>query len=147
MILDTLEHADKYAALNAGLQKGFSFLQRPDLTRLSDGKYEIDGDAVFAMVNHTSGRRVDEGQLEGHRKYIDIQYIISGQKSMGWKPANGLTVSVDYDSEKDLLFFEEEPQSIVPVPPGNMVIFFPEDAHLPLIGDGPIHKVIIKVAV
>jgi biofilm protein TabA len=147
MILDTLTHATKYADPNSGLEAGLAFLHRSDLSELPDGKYEIDGDRVFAIIDHADGRRVEEGRLEGHRKYIDIQYIISGDESMGWRSVEGLTIDTDYDPDKDLLFFSEKPESIAQVPPGHVAIFFPEDAHLPLIGSGPIHKVIIKVAV
>jgi biofilm protein TabA len=147
MILDTLQNKKQHAALNKNLQKGLEFLNRTDLGDLPEGTYEIEGDQIFAIVAHASGRQAGEGQLEGHRKYIDIQYIISGNEAMGWKPSPGLTPATDYDSEKDLIFFEERPDSTILVPPGSYAIFFPEDAHLPLIGNGPIHKIIIKVAV
>jgi YhcH/YjgK/YiaL family protein len=147
MILDTLEHADLYTALNPGLQAGFDFLRRADLAELPDGKYEIDGDRVFAVPAHVDARREEDGQLEGHKKYIDIQYIISGNESIGWKDADGLPVSVEYDEEKDLMFFEGKSDSVFRFPPGSFAIFFPGDAHLPLIGSGEIHKVVVKVAV
>ena len=54
---------------------------------------------------------------------------------------------LEYDEEKDLEFFEGEPVSIVRIPPGSFAVFLPTDAHLPLIGDGPIHKVVVKVAI
>ena len=147
MILDTLENAAKYAELKKGLSEGFGFLDRPGLADLEDGKYEIIGDRIFAIVQRGSGRALADGELEGHRKFIDIQYVISGDESMGWAPREGLVNSVDYDAERDLEFFKGEPESIVRVPPGSFTIFLPTDAHLPLIGEGPIHKVVVKVAV
>ncbi len=147
MILDTLENAANYANLKTGISEAFGFLDQPGLTDLPDGKYEISGDRVYAVVMHKNGRQVSEGELEGHRKYIDIQYVISGDESIGWKPRRGLVCSVAYDEEKDLEFFEGEPDSMVRVPPGSFAVFMPRDAHLPLIGSGPIHKVVVKVAV
>lgn len=147
MILDALDNAAKYAGLKNGLSEGFGFLDQPGIAELEDGRYEISGDRVFAIVDRTTGRKVEDAQLEGHRKYIDIQYVISGDESMGWSPREGLVNSVDYDEEKDLEFFEGAPQSIAKIPPGMFAIFLPTDAHLPLIGDGPIHKVVVKVAV
>lgn len=147
MILDTLEHAGRYNALHPGFNTAFNFLRRNDLSAIPDGQIELDGDRVFAIIAHAEGRREADGQLEGHKKYIDIQYLLSGVESMGWKSIEGLNVSVEYDAEKDLLLFDGSAESLVRVPPGSFAIFFPEDAHLPLIGDGPIHKVIIKVAV
>jgi len=147
MILDTLGNAAKYAGLKVGISEAFGFLDQPGLAELPDGEYEILGDRVYAIIAHENGRSISEGKLEGHRKYIDIQYVISGEESMGWKAREGLANSVDYDDEKDLEFFEGDPDSIVRVPPGSFIIFLPTDAHLPLIGNGPIHKVVVKVAV
>jgi len=146
MILDTLENAAKYAGLKAGISEGFGFLDQPGLAELPDGKHEICGDRVFAIIAREQGRKVDDGELEGHRKYLDIQYVISGDESMGWRSREGLKNSVDYDAERDLEFFEGDAKSVIRVPPGSFIVFLPTDAHLPLIGDGPIHKVVVKVA-
>jgi biofilm protein TabA len=147
MILDTLNNAAKYAGLNFGLSEAFEFLDQPGLAALEDGKYEIMGDRVYAIVAHEDGRTLSDGKLEGHRKYIDVQYIISGDESMGWSPRDGLSPASEYDSEKDLEFFEGESETVFKVPPGSFAVFIPTDAHLPLIGNGPIHKVVVKIAV
>ncbi|RKX47287.1 MAG: YhcH/YjgK/YiaL family protein [Verrucomicrobia bacterium] len=146
MILDTLGNAAKYAGLKIGLSEAFGFLDQPGLAELPDGKHEIAGSRVYAIIAHENGRAVSDGKLEGHRKHIDIQYVISGEESMGWAPREGLVSSVDYDEENDLEFFAGEPDSIVRIPPGSFAVFLPTDAHLPLVGDGPIHKVVVKVA-
>jgi YhcH/YjgK/YiaL family protein len=130
-----------------GLSEGFGFLDQANLAELENGRYEIAGDRVFAIVDRTHGRNVEDGELEAHREYIDIQYVIRGTESMGWSPREGLENSVEYDATKDLEFFAGSPESIVSVPPGFFALFLPSDAHLPLIGDGPIHKVVVKVAV
>lgn len=146
MILDTLKNAARYAGLKNGLSEGFGFLDQKGLADLEDGRYVIVDELAYAIVDRCQGRTVESGQLEGHRKHLDIQYVISGDESMGWSPRNGLVNSVEYDEERDLEFFEGEPQSIIRVPPGSFTIFLPDDAHLPLIGTGPIHKVVVKIA-
>lgn len=147
MILDTLENAAKYEGFRAGLSEGFGFLNQPGLAELEDGKHEISGDLVFAMVQRCDGRAIEDGELEGHRKYLDIQFVISGEESMGWTPRSDLPESGAYDAAKDLEFFEGAPASVIKVPPGSFTIFLPSDAHLPCVGDGPIHKVVVKVAI
>ncbi len=147
MILDTLENAAKYVGLKDGLSEAFGFLSQPGLEHLPDGKHEIMGDRVYAIVMTMDGRQVHEGELEGHRNYLDIQYVISGEETVGWKNRTGLVNSAEYDPEKDLEFFEGEPDSIIHVPPGSFTLFFPTDAHLPLIGNGLIHKVVVKMAI
>jgi YhcH/YjgK/YiaL family protein len=145
--LDTLENAAKYTGLIPGASDAFGFLGQPGLADLEPGKHEIAGDRVFAIVARENGRNISDGKLEGHRKYIDIQYVISGDESMGWAPRAGLIHSTEYDEEKDLEFFDGDPESMVRVAPGSFALFLPTDAHLPLIGNGPIHKVVVKVAV
>ncbi len=147
MILDTLKNAARYAGLRLGCSEAFGFLDQPGLAELPDGKYEITGDRVYAIVERRPGRLVTEGRLEGHRKYIDVQYVISGEESMGWSPREGLEPAVAYDEARDLEFFAGQPESMVRVPPGSFAVFLPTDAHLPLVGDGPIHKVVVKIAI
>ena len=65
---------------------------------------------------------------------------------MGWKSRADSTPSTDYDADRDLEFFKERPESMVQVPPGSFTMFLPTDAHLPLVGEGPIHKVVVKIA-
>lgn len=146
MILDSIYNHELYEDLHEGFTKAFEFLLHPDLIKLPAGEYQIDGRNVYAIVAHDKGRCAEDAQLEGHRKYIDIQYVISGDESMGWKSRHECTSATEYNEEKDLEFFNEDSSAIVKVHPKTFTIFFPNDAHMPLIGTGAIHKVIIKVA-
>jgi YhcH/YjgK/YiaL family protein len=148
MILDVLENADKYGALNPGFTRAVEFLKRPDLRELSVGRHEIDGHRVFAMVARDQGRKREDAELEAHENYIDIQFVLSGVDEMGWRPTATCTnISVPYDAEKDLKFFKDRPDAWLATHPGAFAIFFPEDAHMPLIASGELHKIIVKVAV
>ncbi|UCE35860.1 MAG: YhcH/YjgK/YiaL family protein [Deltaproteobacteria bacterium] len=87
-------------------------------------------------------------KLEAHRQYIDIQFTVAGRDEIGWKPAARCTRhGQEYNEEKDVVFFSDEPDAWVATPAGTFGVFFPEDAHAPLGGTGPIHKVVVKVAV
>lgn len=148
MISDILDNADRYRVLHSNFAKAFQFLKRDDLSTLAEGKYDIDGDSVFAIVAKDQGRDKDEAQLEIHNKYIDIQMVLEGIDEMGWKARSACTNMVDeYNAENDIQFIADSPTSWVATPPGHFAIFFPEDAHLPLIAKGLIHKVIVKIAV
>lgn len=147
MILDTLANAARYTGFKAGISEGFGFLDQPGVANLEPGRYEISGDRVFAIVEKNEGRKIADGKLEAHRNYLDIQYIIRGDESMGWSPLADLIGSEGYDEKRDLEFFTDEAQSIVKVPQGSFTVFLPTDAHLPGIGTGPIHKIVIKVAI
>ena len=148
MIFDTLDNAGRYEALHKNFAKAFHFLQRADLPSLTEGKYEIDGEAVFAIVAKDQGRRKDEAQLEIHNKYIDIQLVLDGVDEMGWKARSACTELVDsYDPENDIQFIADTPTAWVTTAPNHFAIFFPEDAHLPLIAAGVIHKIVVKIGV
>ena len=146
MILDVLENAHRYFELNKGFAKGFEFLKRPDLKELPADRYEIDGDLVYAIVAKDPGREKEDALLESHEKYIDIQLILVGTDNMGWKPRSLCKQpSGEYDQEADLQFFADEPDAWLATQSGAFAIFFPEDAHMPLISSGQLHKVVVKV--
>jgi YhcH/YjgK/YiaL family protein len=148
MILDVLDNAHRYLALHKGFVLAFEFLRRSDLQKLPEDTYEIDGERVYAMVAKDPGRKREDALLEAHEKYIDIQLVLAGTDTMGWKPKSLCQQPVEgYNSEADIQFFEDEPDAWLPTPSGTFAIFFPEDAHMPLISSGQIHKVVVKIAV
>lgn len=148
MIFDTLANADRYAALHSLFGRAFAFLRDTDLKALAPGRYPIEGEMLVAIVESVAGRSRDEAKLECHRKYTDIQFVLEGTDEMGWKPLSDCHAPVDdYRAEKDIQFFRDAPASWIATPPGAFCIFFPEDAHAPLVSTGNIRKVILKVAV
>ncbi len=147
MILDVLENAHRYLALNRGFAAAMEFLLRPDLKELPVGKYEIDGDRVYAMVSREPGRRKEDALLETHEKHIDIQLVLAGTDEMGWKPKSLCKQpSGAYDRKGDIQFFADQPDAWLSTRSGAFVVFFPEDAHMPLISQCQLHKVVVKVA-
>ena len=147
MIVDRLALAERYQSLLPGLAGGFAFLRRADLAELPDGEYPIDGQRIFAVVARGCGRGRQAAPLEVHRRYVDIQYVVTGCDQMGWQPLADCTrPAAAFDLDRDIGFFEDPPRFWFPLPAGQFAIFFPEDVHAPLAGHDPIHKVIIKVA-
>ena len=147
MILDIIENAHRYLVINEEFPKAFEFLLRPELKELAVGKYEIDGERVYAMVSKDIGLKKEDALLETHEKYIDIQLILAGTDDIGWKPkALCKNPSGEYDHTSDLQFFTDKPNTWLSIESGEFAIFFPEDAHMPLISSGRIHKVVVKIA-
>jgi biofilm protein TabA len=148
MILDILENAHRYLTLHEEFTKAFDFLLRPDLNELPVGKYEIDADRVYAIVAKDAGRRKEDALLETHEKYIDIQLVLAGTDDMGWKSKSLCQNPFgEYDQKTDEQTFADKPDAWLSTKSGAFAIFFPEDAHMPLISSGQIHKVVVKVAV
>ena len=147
MILDVLDNADRYLTLNKGFKTAFSFLMRSDLQKLAPGRHEVANDRVFALVEDAPGRQPEQAELESHVKYIDIQLVVAGTDTMGWKRTATCTqVSKEYHPGKDIGFFKDKPDVWLPVSAGMYAIFFPEDAHMPMISRERIRKVVMKIA-
>jgi YhcH/YjgK/YiaL family protein len=148
MILDSLENAGRYAALHPAFADAFAFLRRPDLASLAAGRHEISDERLYAMAADGPGKRRDAGKLEAHDRYIDVQLVLEGTDEMGWKPrASCSKPAGEYDAKRDVRFFADEPDAWVAVRPGQVAIFFPEDAHLPMVSGGRIRKVVVKVRI
>lgn len=148
MVFDKLTNCNLYAHLHKNFAQAFAFLQKEDLEDLAEGTYEIDGKDVFAIVAKDQGRKKDEAQLEIHNKYIDIQLVLNGIDEMGWKARSACSEMTEpYDTENDIQFFADTPTTWFTTQSNHFAIFFPGDAHLPLIGAGIIHKVVVKIAV
>ena len=148
MILDTLAHSGRYAALQPLFARAFDFLRSIDFKTLPPGKHTVQDEAILAIVEACAGRTRAEAQLECHRRYIDIQLVLEGIDEMGWKPlAECVSPATDYDAARDIRFFNDTPSSWITTPPGSFCLFFPDDAHAPLVSSGFIRKVVVKIAV
>ena len=148
MILCPLSQSHRYAPLHPLFPRAFEFMRSTNLLALAPGIHNIIDEQLFAIVENVPGRSRAQAQLECHRKYIDIQLVLEGVDEMGWKPLHDCREPVaDYSAEKDIQFFYDTPASWIATPPNTFCIFFPEDAHSPLISTGNIHKVIFKIAV
>jgi YhcH/YjgK/YiaL family protein len=132
--------------MHPGFEKAYRFLRRQPLEQLAEGRHEIDEDKVYATVSEKPGKTLETAKLEVHDSYIDIQVLIKGQETMGWRDRrNCKTVHAAYDEKKDIAFYDDQPEVFFTLEPEHLAIFFPYDAHAPMIGDGVIRKVIVKV--
>jgi len=148
MIFASIAQADRYADLHPLFPCAFEFMRNTDLHALQPGVHRILEKQLFVIVEEAGGRTRAEAKLECHRKYIDIQLVLEGTDEMGWKPlADCLNPISEHSLEKDIRFFHDAPASWVAVPPDHFCIFFPEDAHAPLVGNGLIRKAVFKIAI
>ena len=148
MILDTLDRLKVYSATHERFAEVFIALEALDLNRISEGRHELDGDTdAFIIVMEKEGQGRKGAKLEAHRKYIDVQIVLSGEDVMGWRATAACAASKGYDEEKDVEFFDDPPTTWLVAPSGHFCIFFPEDAHAPLAGEGKTQKAVVKIPV
>lgn len=151
MIADSIQNSTRYP-FGPAWTAAFDFLKT--LTPDSEtGKRLIQGSDLFAGVDGYSTKTRADAKLETHRKYVDIQVLLSGTEVIEIFPKNGLTVSEPYHSGKDAEFYEKpaEEHAKVILKPGQFLVFFPDDAHMPCLMAGsspePVKKVVFKIAV
>ena len=148
MIIDTLKNSDKYFCLNPLFEKAFEYLKFIDLEKIEPGKYSIDDDKLNAIVTIKPGKTIEESiaKFECHNKHIDIQICLNGKEHIGWKARHDcFEQRGEYNSEKDVLFFDDVPDMYFQLTNKQFAIFFPEDVHAPMIGKEEIKKLVIKV--
>jgi YhcH/YjgK/YiaL family protein len=131
--------------------KAFTFLKSNDLKSIEVKRHDIDGDNLYAPVSEYITKSPENAMYESHRKYIDIQYVISGKELIGIAPASKLKeVLTPYDALKDVELMTVEEGVTHNADPGRFFIFFPEDLHCPGLMDGensPVRKVVVKVKI
>ena len=152
MIFDNIKNFKKYCKMNAGFEKGFDFIRRAVEENLPQGKYEIDGKNVYASVQEYNAKDLENCKYEGHRNYIDIQYIISGTEIMDFVDISKTEPTAPYNAEKDVTYFAHAPSACrLVVEDGEYAIFMPYDIHRPGIApndvSAPVRKVVVKVRV
>ena len=149
MIKDYLKNAKIYYNLSEKLKKGFEWLEKNDLEKLADGKYEIDGNEIYASIQTYETK--NDANYEAHRSYIDIQYMIEGAEKIGVTDLTNCNTCIEYDKEKDLEFFNINcTEEYLELLKGQFMIFFPSDAHKPSITlnkKETVKKVVVKVAI
>lgn len=130
------------------LKRAVEYLRTTNLSALSVGRHELDGDRLFALVQEYTTRKPDECMWEAHRMYIDVQYVVRGAERMGYANLAQARERDAYDAARDVAFFEPGDDYIT-VREGMVAIFGPEDVHAPscaLGHPGPVRKIIVKVA-
>jgi YhcH/YjgK/YiaL family protein len=129
-------------------KKAFAFLKETDLINLPTEKHELDGKNLFVAVSEYNSKELNETKYEAHKKYVDIQYVISGEEQLGVTPLESVNASEPYNEEKDLIFYKFEGGNFFKANPNNFFIFFPEDVHRPCIKTTesvPVKKLVVKL--
>ena len=149
MICDTLQHAAVYHNLSPRLATALKFLASAGTAKLDLGKHAVDGENIFALVQEYQTATPAEKFWETHRRYIDIQYIVSGAERMGFAPAEQMRTVEPYDATKDFTKLDGNGQ-FIEVHAGSFTIFFTHDAHMGGVSIAQpqlVRKIVMKVAV
>lgn len=132
------------------IQKALDYCRNTDLSNMEFGRYVIDGDDMFALIQDPMTQSWDSGYPEFHAKYIDVQYLIAGEEMIGYLPANPeLTPVTNQLAEKDIAFVQSQAnETKLVLTPGMFAIFYPGELHRPcraVNASMQIKKAVIKI--
>ena len=111
------------------------------------GRHYID-DNNYANIEEYFTKPLSKAKYEAHEKYIDIQFLLSGNEKIYYRDKNGLTYDTDYDSDKDIIFYNNAVNShYIELDGSNFAVIFPHEAHAPQIQAGNNQENVVKVVV
>ncbi|MEO5582740.1 MAG: YhcH/YjgK/YiaL family protein [Saprospiraceae bacterium] len=125
----------------------FKFLTESDLKQLPLGRIDLSDD-VYAIVSEYETKNPEDGNFESHRKYIDVQYIVSGKEMIGLTNDTNLNVVSPYNEEKDIAFYNYDGGKLLTALPDKYFIFFPDDRHRPCLKideKSMVRKIVVKI--
>ena len=131
------------------IHRAWTMIYSGALDALDCGHYEYDG-GIF--VNVMEYETKESGRFEAHRKYIDVQYIVSGEEAIAVAPTDSLRVTREYDADGDILFGEGEGTRYT-LRAGQAIVLMPEEAHMPSLRTlrtdkpGKVRKAVVKIPV
>lgn len=126
MIVDKLKNIELYQEMIPNLDKGLEAI-KDQMGRMEAGRYEFDGG--FFLVQKGETKPMAEGLFEAHRKYIDIQIVVSGDEDIAWAELEDSNNTIPYDEVKDAAYYEAAETHNLYVSEGMFYVAFPHDAH------------------
>ncbi|ATA72535.1 MULTISPECIES: YhcH/YjgK/YiaL family protein [Capnocytophaga] len=148
MIVAHLNHSERYEKLHPAFTKVFAHIKQTNFLNLELGKIEFDGEDVFFINAEPECLSKENQVLEYHQKYLDIHVLLTGEETIGWKSLTDCKHEKKaFNTEEDYGLYEDQPTTYVTLQPKHFAIVYPEDAHAPIIGQGKIRKIVVKIKV
>ena len=129
MIYDSLKHMEAYQGVHPGIYKGLELLRDTDFSKLEDARVEVDGEDLFYLLQSYESKPANDTP-EAHKKYVDIQFLISGREKMGVGALEDMKEEVEAHPERDIWFYHG-PLDEITLGGDKFVVIFPGDAHAP----------------
>lgn len=147
MIYDSIENAHIYMGSSKDLDLTLNYLCQTDFAKMSAGRYELDGDRVYVMIQDYETTSPDDERWEAHQNYADVQFLFLGREDIGVAPRKSLIPVTEYNKAEDCTFMRGH-GALIELNPGYFVVLWPDDAHMPgrtLKDAETVRKVVIKI--
>ncbi|MFZ4592524.1 MAG: YhcH/YjgK/YiaL family protein [Ignavibacteria bacterium] len=130
MIIDRIENYCNYKFSNRNISKAIKYILNTDFRNKESGKYELEGDELYYIVNEYRTKSEFETVPELHKKYIDIQYLSEGAERIGYAPYSRQKVFKKYNNENDIAFYKSA-MSYITLTKGMFAIINTMELHQP----------------
>lgn len=135
------------------VQRAVDYIWATDFSSLTDGRYEIDGERMFALLQSPNLLPAAWQRPESHLVYTDVQFVLAGAEQFGFARKHERQCIVEDRLERqDIVFYGEvHGESVLQLQSGMFAVFFPSDIHRPCCvcegqeDTGPMRKVVVKV--
>lgn len=148
MIFDTLTNVDNYKGLGR-VYTALKFLSETDFSKMDLGRYELDGDNIFYMVQ-SYDTDPSKTVSESHRKYIDIQFMVEGEEIIGVADISSEKELTEAKEKNDVWFYNCKTEPLT-LSAGKYMVLYPNDLHCPGVATNgkalTCRKVVVKVKV
>lgn len=152
MIIASLKDIDMQIGCDSSIKIVIEFLKNNLNKEIPLGRFELGENDLFGYSQKYKTKEADEDlRYEAHKKYIDVQYIISGSEKMRWVNISDLNITNEYDAVGDCILgtYNDIDYREIKFNAGDVVIIYPEDAHATSIVDHTgcqnVCKLVIKV--
>lgn len=135
MIYTKRKYLERYLGMSSSLDAAIRHLLSADLSQLHKGRNDIDGDRAFINRFDYQTMPREEAVWEGHAKYGDIHVLLSGHEKIGVANVEALKVTVQ-KPEEDFIGYEGDVAVWFPMTTEDILIVYPEDAHMVKVIDG-----------
>ena len=130
MVVDKIKNASLYYGLGKRFKLALRYLEKTDFSEIEPGRYEIDGENVYAFLQTYVTSTVEKTQTEGHERYADIHLIVSGQENVGYAHIDDAVPTGERIPEADMMFYRPLDRFFY-MKKEMFGIFWPEDIHQP----------------
>ena len=149
MVYDNIKNLAKYTAGDDLVSKAMEVIGTLDLEALEVGKYPVDGDKLYYMIQQYDSHKWEDGKFETHDHHIDIQLVIKGEETITFAERKDLTVKTPYNDVKDITIYDDSFRGKDYIlRDGDFMILEPDDGHKPgncLAEPSPVKKLVFKV--
>lgn len=144
MIIDELKNIKKYNIIPVAVIN-FLFSLTSDTPA---GHYEISENA-YANIDEYETRAESLCTFEAHKKYIDIQMVLSGKENLKYVNTDFLSIKEEYNEKQDVMFFNTADSDTVVLTPFKFAFVMPHEAHKPQVAfnsnPSKVKKVVVKI--